>query len=81
MLEVEPPQKLEIQLNRHALEGVLQHISDRDIYLGAVERTISRIGLLPRVILLKHFRELHIYTLVSWYSLCLQSCRRLPGRT
>ena len=59
IFEVEPLGKLEIQLDRRALEGSLQSVSDRDIYLGTVERSVSRVHLpVPRVVFLERLREL-----------------------
>jgi len=59
ILEVKPLGKLEIQLNRGALEGPFQGIFDRDVYLGTVKRSISRVNLpFPRVVFLERFREL-----------------------
>ena len=68
ILEVEPLRELEIQLNRRALEGPLQSIFDRDVYLGTVERSVSRVHLpFPRVVFLERFRQLLFYARVSWY--------------
>lgn len=59
ILEVESLRKLEIQLDRCALEGALQSVFDRDVYLGTVERPVSRIHLpFPRVMVLERFRQL-----------------------
>ena len=64
VLEIKPLRELEIQLNRGALEGPFQSIFDRDIYLGAVKRSIPRTNLpVSRVVLLKRFREL---LLIHW---------------
>ena len=54
IFEVEPLRKLEIQLDRRALEGSLQSVSDRDIYLGTVERSVSWVHLpVPRMVFLE----------------------------
>ena len=45
ILEVEPLGKLEIQLDSRALEGPLQSVFDRDVYLWSVERSVSRVDL------------------------------------
>ena len=59
ILEVESLRKLEIQLNRRALERPLQSVFDRDVYLGTVERSVSRIHLpISRVMFLQRFCEL-----------------------
>jgi len=59
ILEVKPLGKLEIQLNRGALEGPFQGVLDCDVYLGTVERPISRVNLpFPRVVFLECFRQL-----------------------
>ena len=59
VLEVEPFRKLEIQLNRRALERPLQRVFDRDIYLGTVERPVARVNLpISGVVIIKRFPQL-----------------------
>jgi len=68
ILEVEPLRKLEIQLNRRALEGPLQSVFDRDIYLGTVKRSVTRVDLPPPgMVFLERFRQLLFYARVSYY--------------
>ena len=65
ILEIKPLGKLEIQLNRGALERPFQGIFDGDIYLGTVECPIPRVNLpVSRVVFLKRFRELLLIHLV-----------------
>ena len=66
VFKVEPFWELEIQLNSSALEGPLQGVFDRDVYLWTVERTVSRIYLpIPRVVFLESFREL-LFTSITF---------------
>ena len=59
VFEVEPIWKLEIQLDGCALEGPLQGVFDRNVYLWAVECSVSRVHLpFPRVVFFERFREL-----------------------
>lgn len=68
ILEVEPLRELEIQLNRRALEGPLQSVFDRDIYLGTVKRSVTRVDLPPpRMVFLERLRQLLFYARVSYH--------------
>ena len=68
IFEVESLWELEIQLNRRALERPFQSVFDRDVYLGTVERSVSRVYLpVPRVVFLERLRELLFYANVSSY--------------
>ena len=59
ILQVKSLRKLEVQLNRGALERPFQGILDGNIYFGAVEGSIPRVHLpISGVVLIERFREL-----------------------
>lgn len=88
VFEVKPLWKLEIQLDGCTLERALQGVSDRDVYLWTVERSVTRVDLpFPRVVFLERFRELLFASTITFSTKlmraqsrerilgCLQLCR------
>ena len=54
ILEVEAVRELEVELDRRALEGPTERITDGDVDLGSVERAVSGVQIpLARVLLVE----------------------------
>lgn len=54
VLEVETLRELEVELDRRALEGPTERITDGDVDLGSVERAVSGVQIpLARVLLVE----------------------------
>lgn len=58
-LQVEPLRKLEVELDRRALEGALERVADGDIDFGAVEGSVAGIEVpFAGVLFVEGFSEL-----------------------